>query len=45
MSDLTGRYIIFIKYGGDEIFFFSYRVRVVFIGDVSKCTVIGELVC
>uniref|UniRef100_A0A2K5QSS3 Filamin A n=1 Tax=Cebus imitator TaxID=2715852 RepID=A0A2K5QSS3_CEBIM len=39
VPDLTGRYTILIKYGGDEIPFSPYRVRAVPTGDASKCTV------
>uniref|UniRef100_A0A452QDZ8 Filamin A n=1 Tax=Ursus americanus TaxID=9643 RepID=A0A452QDZ8_URSAM len=39
VPDVTGRYTILIKYGGDEIPFSPYRVRAVPTGDASKCTV------
>lgn len=42
VPDVTGRYTILIKYGGDEIPFSPYRVRAVPTGDASKCTVTGE---
>uniref|UniRef100_A0A2K6R5C1 Filamin A n=1 Tax=Rhinopithecus roxellana TaxID=61622 RepID=A0A2K6R5C1_RHIRO len=41
VPDVTGRYTILIKYGGDEIPFSPYRVRAVPTGDASKCTVTG----
>lgn len=43
VPDVTGRYTILIKYGGDEIPFSPYRVRAVPTGDASKCTVTGEV--
>uniref|UniRef100_A0A2K6V5H7 Filamin A n=1 Tax=Saimiri boliviensis boliviensis TaxID=39432 RepID=A0A2K6V5H7_SAIBB len=42
VPDVTGRYTILIKYGGDEIPFSPYRVRAVPTGDASKCTVTGS---
>lgn len=45
VPDVTGRYTILIKYGGDEIPFSPYRVRAVPTGDASKCTVTGEPAC
>ncbi|KAJ8017344.1 hypothetical protein DPEC_G00016890 [Dallia pectoralis] len=45
VPDMTGRYTILIKYGGDEIPYSPYRIRALPSGDASKCTVtvsIGE---
>lgn len=42
VPDMTGRYTILIKYGGDEIPYSPYRIRAVPAGDASKCTVTGE---
>ncbi|XP_053908181.1 filamin-A isoform X1 [Cuculus canorus] len=39
VPDMTGRYTILIKYGGDEIPYSPYRIRAVPAGDASKCTV------
>uniref|UniRef100_UPI0012930319 filamin-A-like n=1 Tax=Lonchura striata TaxID=40157 RepID=UPI0012930319 len=39
VPDMTGRYTILIKYGGDEIPYSPYRIRAVPTGDASKCTV------
>uniref|UniRef100_A0A8C9QV41 Filamin A n=1 Tax=Scleropages formosus TaxID=113540 RepID=A0A8C9QV41_SCLFO len=39
VPDMTGRYTIFIKYGGDEIPYSPYRIRALPTGDASKCTV------
>ncbi|XP_044538678.1 filamin-A [Gracilinanus agilis] len=39
VPDMTGRYTILIKYGGDEIPLSPYRVRALPTGDASKCTV------
>ncbi|PIO31737.1 Filamin-A [Aquarana catesbeiana] len=41
VPDMTGRYTILIKYGGDEIPYSPYRIRAVPTGDASKCTVTG----
>ena len=41
MPDMTGRYTILIKYGGDEIPYSPYRIRALPTGDASKCTVTG----
>ncbi|XP_041096044.1 filamin-A-like [Polyodon spathula] len=41
VPDMTGRYTILIKYGGDEIPYSPYRIRAVPSGDASKCTVTG----
>lgn len=42
VPDMTGRYTILIKYGGDEIPYSPYRIRAVPTGDASKCTVTGK---
>ncbi|XP_072310047.1 filamin-C isoform X2 [Eucyclogobius newberryi] len=45
VPDMTGRYTITIKYGGDEIPYSPYRIHAVPSGDASKCLVtvsIGE---
>ncbi|XP_053551937.1 filamin-A isoform X2 [Bombina bombina] len=42
VPDMTGRYTILIKYGGDEIPYSPYRIRAVPTGDASKCTVTGD---
>ncbi|XP_034019746.1 filamin-C isoform X1 [Thalassophryne amazonica] len=39
VPDLTGRYTITIKYGGDEIPYSPYRIHAVPTGDASKCLV------
>uniref|UniRef100_A0A3P9I3H5 Filamin A, alpha (actin binding protein 280) n=1 Tax=Oryzias latipes TaxID=8090 RepID=A0A3P9I3H5_ORYLA len=43
VPDMTGRYTILIKYGGDEIPYSPYRIRALPTGDASKCTVTGEV--
>lgn len=42
VPDMTGRYTILIKYGGDEIPYSPYRIRALPTGDASKCTVTGR---
>lgn len=42
VPDMTGRYTILIKYGGDEIPYSPYRIRALPTGDASKCTVTGQ---
>ncbi|XP_029681359.1 filamin-C isoform X2 [Takifugu rubripes] len=39
VPDLTGRYTITIKYGGDEIPYSPYRIHAIPTGDASKCLV------
>ncbi|XP_061910179.1 filamin-A isoform X1 [Entelurus aequoreus] len=39
LPDMTGRYTILVKYGGDEIPYSPYRIRALPTGDASKCTV------
>ncbi|XP_015254890.1 PREDICTED: filamin-C-like [Cyprinodon variegatus] len=39
VPDITGRYTITIKYGGDEIPYSPYRIHAVPTGDASKCLV------
>uniref|UniRef100_A0A8C7WCU9 Filamin C, gamma b (actin binding protein 280) n=1 Tax=Oncorhynchus mykiss TaxID=8022 RepID=A0A8C7WCU9_ONCMY len=39
VPDMTGRYTITIKYGGDEIPYSPYRIHALPIGDASKCLV------
>ncbi|XP_029102180.1 filamin-A-like isoform X2 [Scleropages formosus] len=39
VPDMTGRYTILVKYGGDEIPYSPYRIRALPTGDASKCTV------
>ncbi|XP_072233218.1 filamin-C-like isoform X6 [Leuresthes tenuis] len=39
VPDMTGRYTITIKYGGDEIPYSPYRIHAVPSGDASKCLV------
>ncbi|XP_046728605.1 filamin-A isoform X11 [Silurus meridionalis] len=39
VPDMTGRYTITIKYGGDEIPFSPYRIHALPTGDASKCLV------
>ncbi|CAL9703550.1 unnamed protein product [Knipowitschia caucasica] len=41
VPDMTGRYTILIKYGGDEIPYSPYRIRALPTGDASKCMVTG----
>lgn len=43
VPDMTGRYTITIKYGGDEIPYSPYRIHALPTGDASKCLVTGEL--
>lgn len=46
VPDMTGRYTITIKYGGDEIPYSPYRIHALPTGDASKCLVTGQrLVC
>lgn len=42
VPDMTGRYTITIKYGGDEIPFSPYRIHALPTGDASKCLVTGK---
>ena len=42
VPDMTGRYTILIKYGGDEIPYSPYRIRALPTGDASKCSVTGR---
>uniref|UniRef100_A0A3B3DX68 Filamin C, gamma b (actin binding protein 280) n=1 Tax=Oryzias melastigma TaxID=30732 RepID=A0A3B3DX68_ORYME len=42
VPDLTGRYTITIKYGGDEIPYSPYRIPAAPTGDASKCLVTGS---
>lgn len=42
VPDVTGRYTITIKYGGDEIPYSPYRIQAVPSGDASKCLVTGQ---
>lgn len=42
VPDITGRYTITIKYGGDEIPYSPYRIHAVPTGDASKCLVTGQ---
>ncbi|XP_028810279.1 filamin-C isoform X8 [Denticeps clupeoides] len=39
VPDMTGRYTITIKYGGDEIPYSPYRIHAIPTGDASKCLV------
>ncbi|XP_029017551.1 filamin-C-like isoform X2 [Betta splendens] len=39
IPDMTGRYTITIKYGGDEIPYSPYRIHALPTGDASKCLV------
>ncbi|XP_031734699.1 filamin-C-like isoform X1 [Anarrhichthys ocellatus] len=39
VPDMTGRYTITIKYGGDEIPYSPYRIHALPAGDASKCLV------
>uniref|UniRef100_A0A3B3T694 Filamin C n=1 Tax=Paramormyrops kingsleyae TaxID=1676925 RepID=A0A3B3T694_9TELE len=41
VPDMTGRYTITIKYGGDEIPYSPYRIHALPSGDASKCLVTG----
>uniref|UniRef100_H2N036 Calponin-homology (CH) domain-containing protein n=1 Tax=Oryzias latipes TaxID=8090 RepID=H2N036_ORYLA len=41
IPDMTGRYTITIKYGGDEIPHSPYRIHAAPTGDASKCLVTG----
>lgn len=42
VPDMTGRYTITIKYGGDEIPYSPYRIHALPTGDASKCLVTGR---
>uniref|UniRef100_A0A669EX00 Filamin C n=1 Tax=Oreochromis niloticus TaxID=8128 RepID=A0A669EX00_ORENI len=42
VPDMTGRYTITIKYGGDEIPYSPYRIHALPTGDASKCLVTGS---
>uniref|UniRef100_A0A8C4QEV7 Filamin C n=1 Tax=Eptatretus burgeri TaxID=7764 RepID=A0A8C4QEV7_EPTBU len=42
VPDMTGRYTITIKYGGDEIPSSPFLIRAMPTGDASKCTVTGS---
>ena len=42
VPDMTGRYTITIKYGGDEIPYSPYRIHALPTGDASKCLVTGQ---
>uniref|UniRef100_A0A9J8A9C4 Filamin C, gamma b (actin binding protein 280) n=1 Tax=Cyprinus carpio carpio TaxID=630221 RepID=A0A9J8A9C4_CYPCA len=42
VPDMTGRYTITIKYGGDEIPYSPYRIHALPSGDASKCHVTGS---
>uniref|UniRef100_A0AAY4EWZ7 Calponin-homology (CH) domain-containing protein n=1 Tax=Denticeps clupeoides TaxID=299321 RepID=A0AAY4EWZ7_9TELE len=42
VPDMTGRYTITIKYGGDEIPYSPYRIHAIPTGDASKCLVTGS---
>uniref|UniRef100_A0A3B4AVY0 Calponin-homology (CH) domain-containing protein n=1 Tax=Periophthalmus magnuspinnatus TaxID=409849 RepID=A0A3B4AVY0_9GOBI len=42
VPDMTGRYTITIKYGGDEIPYSPYRIHAIPSGDASKCLVTGS---
>ncbi|KAL4624954.1 filamin-C isoform X1 [Arapaima gigas] len=42
VPDMTGRYTITIKYGGDEIPYSPYRIHALPSGDASKCLVTGR---
>uniref|UniRef100_A0A4W4H085 Calponin-homology (CH) domain-containing protein n=1 Tax=Electrophorus electricus TaxID=8005 RepID=A0A4W4H085_ELEEL len=42
VPDMTGRYTITIKYGGDEIPYSPYRIHALPSGDASKCLVTGS---
>uniref|UniRef100_A0A8C4X762 Filamin C n=1 Tax=Erpetoichthys calabaricus TaxID=27687 RepID=A0A8C4X762_ERPCA len=41
VPDMTGRYTITIKYGGDEIPYSPFRIHALPTGDASKCLVTG----
>uniref|UniRef100_A0A8D0GIS0 Filamin C n=1 Tax=Sphenodon punctatus TaxID=8508 RepID=A0A8D0GIS0_SPHPU len=41
VPDMTGRYTITIKYGGDEIPYSPFRIHALPAGDASKCLVTG----
>lgn len=42
LPDMSGRYTITIKYGGDEIPYSPFRIHALPTGDASKCLVTGE---
>lgn len=41
LPDMSGRYTITIKYGGDEIPYSPFRIHALPTGDASKCLVTG----
>lgn len=43
LPDMSGRYTITIKYGGDEIPYSPFRIHALPTGDASKCLVTGGL--
>lgn len=43
VPDMTGRYQISVKYGGDEIPYSPFRTRALPVGDANKCVVSGWL--
>lgn len=42
IPDKTGRYMIGVTYGGDDIPLSPYRIRATQTGDASKCLATGE---
>lgn len=42
LPDMSGRYTITIKYGGDEIPYSPFRIHALPTGDASKCLVTGR---
>lgn len=42
VPDMSGRYTITIKYGGDEIPYSPFRIHALPTGDASKCLVTGR---
>jgi len=43
VPDVTGRYTITIKYGGDNIPYSPYNIQALPTGDASKCLLTGTL--
>lgn len=43
VPDMSGRYTITIKYGGDQIPFSPYSIQATPTGDASKCVLSGTL--
>nr|XP_039265539.1 filamin-C-like isoform X3 [Styela clava] len=42
VPDMTGRYTISVKYGGDEVPYSPYRIRATPMGEAGKCVISGD---